>query len=224
MEDRWSSRLEEVDRPTRAVQTTAPRACSFTALGFPLISLHAARRSRALCLTSRVGHSCMSADPKSERPSATTPVWLQILRPVLILVCCVLGFVAFDRIVIRGTVFDGKTTPKWSGDGLDLSTARDAMRRADFEEASRILKQLLLKEPNHGEAHQLLGRIYLQTGDRQRALEHYEMGSRYLPGDRESERALEILRALGQQDGPANGSQPIRSVTNRTSSTAGSRR
>ncbi len=31
-------------------------------------------------------------------------------------------------------------------------------------------------------------------------------------------------RKNGQQDGPANGSQPIRSETNRTSSTAGSRR
>jgi hypothetical protein len=168
----------------------------------------------------------MSDDPKTERPSPTPgPVWLQIIRPVLILACCVLGFVAFERIVIRGTVFDGKTTPKWSDDGIDLSSARDAMRRADFDQASRILKQLVLKQPNHGEAHQMLGRICLQTGDRQRALEHYTIALHYLPGDRESERAVELLRTESfSQDGAANGSQPIRPETNRTSTAAGSRR
>ncbi len=41
-------------RSTKSVQTTEPRACSFTFLGFPLISLQAARRSPALCLTSHV--------------------------------------------------------------------------------------------------------------------------------------------------------------------------
>jgi hypothetical protein len=42
------------------VQTTEPRACSFTALGFLLLSLQAARRSRALCLTSLVRRDDMS--------------------------------------------------------------------------------------------------------------------------------------------------------------------
>jgi tetratricopeptide (TPR) repeat protein len=169
----------------------------------------------------------MSDHPQSERLSATPPpAWLQILRPVLILACFVLGFVAFERIVIRGTVFDGKTTPRWSEDGIDITSARDAVRRADFDGASRILKQLILKQPNYGEAHQMLARVYLQTGDRQRALEHYKIALSNLPGDRESERAVEMLRAdsIGQQDGPANGSQPIRSETNSTSSAAGSRR
>jgi hypothetical protein len=37
----------------KSVQPIAPRACSFSASGFFIISLQAARRSRALWLTSR---------------------------------------------------------------------------------------------------------------------------------------------------------------------------
>lgn len=169
----------------------------------------------------------MSDNPQPERPvRATTLTWLQTLRPVLILVCFIIGFVAFRQLVIRGTIFDGKTPPAWSKDGIDISTARDAVRRAEFEEAKRILMQLIMKQPNHAEAHQMLGRIYLQTGDRARALKHYRVALSYWPGDRESERAVEILQAgsSGQQDSTANRSQQIRSETNRMSSVAGSDR
>jgi tetratricopeptide (TPR) repeat protein len=168
----------------------------------------------------------MSDNPQPERPTrAPTPTWVQLLRPVLVLICFIIGFVAFHRVVIRGTVFDGMTPPAWSKDGIDISTARDAARRADFEEATRILKQLIMKQPNHAEAHQMLGRIYLQTGDRTRALEHYQVALSCWPGDRESERAVEILRvgSFGQ-DGAANRSQPIHLETNGTSWTAGSDR
>jgi cytochrome c-type biogenesis protein CcmH/NrfG len=52
----------------------------------------------------------------------------------------------------------------------------------------------------------MLGRIYLQTGDKTRALEHYRMALEYLPGDREAEHAVEELSAetVGQQDGAGN--------------------
>jgi len=168
----------------------------------------------------------MSADPTTQSKSAQQPIWLLIVRPIIILACFVVGCVALRMIVVRGTFMDNETTPKWSEDGIDITTARDAMRRGDFGQASHILKQLLLKQPNHGEAHQMLGRMYLQTGDRSRSLEHYRIALQYLPGNREAEHAVEMLSAesLGQAAGGANGSQPIRSGTNSTSSAAGSRR
>lgn len=169
----------------------------------------------------------MSENPHPERPCrAPIPNWLLLLRPIMILVCFIIGFVAFQRIVIRGTVFDGKTPPAWSKDGIDITTARDAVRRADFPDAQRILKQLIMKQPKHGEAHQMLGRIYLQTGDRKRALEHYEVALSVWPGDRESERAVEMLRAesTGQLDGAVKQSQPVRPESERTSGASGSGR
>jgi len=118
-----------------------------------------------------------------------------LLRPLWILACFVLGFMALDRIVIRGSVFDPSTPSRWSDDGIDIISAREAMRRADFAQAGVILKELIAREPNHGEAHQLLGRLYLQKGQPDLALQHYKTARTYLPGDKESERAVEMLTA-----------------------------
>ena len=170
----------------------------------------------------------MSDDPRKDPRTITAPppTWLLILRPVLILVCFIVGFVALRMIVIRGTFMDTETTAKWSEDRIDLYEARNALQRADFDGATKILNRLIERQPHYAEAHRMLARIYLQREDRQKALKHYEIAQQYWPGDEESRHAVEALRieGIGQQGGPANGSQPIRSETNSTSEAAGSRR
>lgn len=170
----------------------------------------------------------MNDDPRKDPKTSTAPppAWLLLLRPVLILGCFIVGFVALRMIVIRGTFMDTETTARWSEDRIDLYEARNALQRADFDGATKILNRLIERQPHYAEAHRMLGRIYLQRDDRQKALKHYEIAKRYWPGDEESRQAVEALRTEGdgQLGGPADGSQPSGSETNRKSKPAGSLR
>jgi hypothetical protein len=96
----------------------------------------------------------------------------------------------------------------------------------DLEEAKAIavaLKRLRIRCPACSaivEVTQPLGSVLLQTQEKvsglvEEALQA-EMARRSAKGYQQESK--------GQQDGAANGSQPIRSETNRTSSAAGSRR
>jgi DNA-binding SARP family transcriptional activator len=142
----------------------------------------------------------------------------------LILGCFIVGCVALRFIVIRGTFMDTDTTVKWSEDRIDLYEARNAMQKADFDGATRILNRLVERQPHYAEAHRMLGRIYLQRGDRQKAFKHYEIAEQYWPGDEESKHAVAALRTelTGQQGGSANRNQPVQLGTNSTSAPAGS--
>lgn len=139
----------------------------------------------------------MNADAgKDPRPAApSSPTWLLLVRPVLILVCFILGCVALRVFVIRGSMLDTGASVKMSEDRVDLFEARNAVQRADFDGAIQILNHLLVKQPNYAEAHRMLGRIYLQMGDREKALKHYQASLRYWPGDEESQHAVEALSA-----------------------------
>ena len=145
-----------------------------------------------------------------QRESNTTqpaPIWLQILRPILVLGCVIVGFVAFDRIITRGTIFDGETTPRWSDDGIDIYSAREAARSAEFPRAESILKELIHKEPRFGEAHRMLGHIYLQQDRLDVALQHYQIARQYLPGEDEPAAAIELITdRMSQQKAAGGGS------------------
>jgi tetratricopeptide (TPR) repeat protein len=127
------------------------------------------------------------------------PSWVLIVRPFLMLCCFVAGFVAFQKIVIDGSVFDGKTTPAWSNDNIDLYKAREAMRSADFAEAESILLQLIKKQPNFGEAHSMLGHLYLQQDRLDDAERHYHIALDYLPGEDEPAAAIKKIEEMRSQ-------------------------
>jgi len=119
--------------------------------------------------------------------------WVLIVRPFLVLGCFLVGFIMFDRIIIQGSLLDGETTPKWSDDGIDLNSARKAICSADFAEAELILLRLVTKQPHFGEAHRMLGRLYLQQDRFDDALRHYRVARYYLPGDGEPAIAIEQI-------------------------------
>jgi len=137
-------------------------------------------------------------DPKVIQPQ---PSWVLIIRPFIVLGCFVAGLIAFNQIVIEGSIMDGKTLPAWSKDNIDLNNARNAIHSADFAKAESILQQLINKQPKFGEAHRMLGRIYLQQDRLDDAMRHYRIAREYLPGEHEAITAIEIIeeKRMGQQ-------------------------
>ena len=102
------------------------------------------------------------------------------------------------------------------------------VRMGDFNKAIRIGEELILKAPQYPEAHRRLAGAYLAAGKIEKAREHYAEAFRLFPSE-ENEKLLMAMDKRSeaknpQPNGAANGSQPIRSETNRTSSAAGSRR
>jgi tetratricopeptide (TPR) repeat protein len=130
------------------------------------------------------------------------PSWVLIVRPVLVLGCFVVGLIAFNKIVIEGSVMDGRTVPAWSKDNIDLYSARKAIHSADFAEAESILLQLIKKQSNFGEAHNMLGRLYLQQDRPDDAMRHYRIARDYLPGEDEPANAIEKIEAKMSQQPP----------------------
>ena len=136
-----------------------------------------------------------------------------IVRPFLVLGCFVVGLIALNRIVIEGSIMDGKTMPAWSKDNIDLYNARKAIRSADFAEAESILRQLIKKQSNFGEAHSMLGRLYLQQDRLDDAERHYRIALDYLPGEDEPTAAIEKIKEKRSQ-------QPDRAVTQESAPSA----
>ncbi len=101
------------------------------------------------------------------------------------------------------------------------------VRRGDFDKAIGIGEKLLLKTPQYPEAHRRLAGAYLAAGNVEQARKHYAEAFRLFPSEENEKLVVAIdkrSKAGNPQENSANGSQPIRSETNRTSSAAGSRR
>lgn len=115
-------------------------------------------------------------------------------RPVLILLCFILGFVAFRYIIISGTLLDPKVEPRWTKENDDLLGVRKAMERGDPNEAERVLRKLLEHQPHYGAAHERLGYVLLQKHQLKEALEHYQIAGGYHPDHGEITRAIAIIK------------------------------
>jgi tetratricopeptide (TPR) repeat protein len=100
-------------------------------------------------------------------------------------------------------------------------------RLGDFAKAIQAGEELTRKTPQHPEAHRRLAAVYLAAGRIDKAREHYAEAFRLFPSE-ENERLLvaidKRIKAEAPNDAAANGSQPVRPETNRTTSAAGSRR
>lgn len=101
------------------------------------------------------------------------------------------------------------------------------LQKEQFDEALNMIDKALQLEPKCGEAHLSYANYYAYKKDWKKAEESankaIEYGQKLHP---EFRKLLEKsgVKLKADQGGAANGSQPIRSETNRTSSAAGSRR
>jgi Tfp pilus assembly protein PilF len=101
------------------------------------------------------------------------------------------------------------------------------LQKEQFDEALKMLDKALQLEPKCGEAHLSYANYYANKKDWKKAEESankaIECGQKLHP---EFRKLLEKhgAKLKAEPGGPANGSQPTRSETNRTSSAAGSRR
>lgn len=92
------------------------------------------------------------------------------------------------------------------------------IRRAELDEAIRIGEELILKTPHHPEGHQRLASAYLAAGNTEQARQHYAEAFRLFPSEQNEKLLIAIDKRIkdegSQSDGPADGSQPIRSEKN----------
>jgi tetratricopeptide (TPR) repeat protein len=115
---------------------------------------------------------------------------------------------------------DKPEKPTWSDVDWNI-------RRANLDEAIRIGAELTQKMPQYPEGYHRLAAAYLAAGKVEKAREHYAHAFRLFPSEESEKLLLAIDRRIKegpQPNGAANGSQPLRSETNSTSSSAGSRR
>ena len=150
--------------------------------------------------------------------------WSFIAVGVFIPALIVVGIVMEKRL---NTSLDDIRAP----DKPETTTWSDVdwnIRRAKLDEAIRIGEELIQRTPQYPEGHARLASAYLAAGKIEPAREHYAQAFRLFPSE-ENQRLLTAIDKRmkdgnPQPDGPASGSQPIRSGTNRTSGAAGSRR
>ena len=111
---------------------------------------------------------------------------------------------------------------------LDWYDVDQSVRRGDFDKAIGIGEELMQKTPQYPEAHRRLAGAYLAAGKIEEARKHYAEAFRLFPSEENGKLVLAIEKRSEagnpQPNGATNGSQPIRSETNRASSAAGSRR
>ncbi len=106
-------------------------------------------------------------------------------RPVFILLCCIIGFVAF-RMIIIDKIMDR--------DLIDIYTARNKMEEGNFKEAKEILDQVLDKEPNYSLANRRLGFLYLQQDELEKALACYQKALKYSTDREEIESTIGLIK------------------------------
>jgi len=96
------------------------------------------------------------------------------------------------------------------------------IRHAEFDEAIRIGEELIQKTPQYPEGHHRLASAYLAAGKTEQAREHYAQAFHLFPSEDNEKFLIAIEKRIkeGSPNSAANGSQPIRSETNRTSSVA----
>jgi len=147
--------------------------------------------------------------------------WSLIFVAVFVPALIIFGVLMEQRMSTKLESVVSEETPDW----YDVE---QNVRRGDFDKAIQIGEKLILKTPLYPEAHRRLAGAYLAAGDIEKARKHYAEAFRLFPSD-ENRKLLAAIdgrrRAENPQpNGAANGSQPIRSETNTTSSAAGSRR
>jgi tetratricopeptide (TPR) repeat protein len=150
--------------------------------------------------------------------------WSLIVIAALIPAMIVLGILMEKRFTTTMediSSHDKPEKPTWSD--VDWK-----IRRAEFDEAIRLGEELIQRTPQYPEGHHRLASAYLAAGKTEQAREHYAQAFHLFPSEENEKLLTAINRRIKegnpQPDGAANGSQPARSETNRTSSAAGSRR
>lgn len=76
----------------------------------------------------------------------------------------------------------------------DLKTAEKLMEEAKYREAELILLSIIKKEPNHSEAKKTLGKLYLKTGEKDKAMgafSNFAMGEEKKPREIARKKFLE---------------------------------
>lgn len=149
--------------------------------------------------------------------------WSLVVAAVLVPGMIIFGIVMEKRL--KNSLEDlgapEKTeTPTWND--VDWN-----VRRANLDEAIRVGEELIQRMPQYAEGHHRLASAYLAAGKTDQAREHYAQAFHLFPSEGNQTLLIAIEKRIREgtpQDGPANGSQPIGSETNRTSSAAGSRR
>ena len=107
------------------------------------------------------------------------------LRPIFILLCFLAGLYAF-RILIIDEI-KGKND-------IDIYTAHQQMGEGNFAAAEDILKQVLAKQPNYSQANKIMGFLYLQQDDLEKALSFYEKALLYSPDNEEINSAIALIK------------------------------
>jgi len=95
---------------------------------------------------------------------------------------------------------------------------------SDYANAAKNYELALAVDEGSPEAHWGLAIAYTKMGRQTDAINHLNRFKALAPDSRHIAALQEIVDSAIGQDGAANGSQPIRSATNRISSAAGSRR
>jgi tetratricopeptide (TPR) repeat protein len=135
--------------------------------------------------------------------------------------------VVIPAMIVFGILMERRVeTHLEAGQKLDWHDVDQNVRVGDFDKAIRIGEELIPKTPQYPEAHRRLAGAYLAAGKIEKARAHYAEAFRLFPSDENEKLLIAIDRRSKAEnpDGAANGSQPIRSETNRTSSAAGPRR
>lgn len=150
--------------------------------------------------------------------------WSFVAMAILIPAMIVFGIVMVKRETAR---FEDTLSPQKS-EKPTWSDVDWKIRHADLDEAIRIGEELIQKTPQYPEGHQRLASAYLAAGKTEQAREHYAQAFQLFPSE-ENEKLLiaidkRIKQGNPQPTGAENRSQPVRSETNQTLPTAGSRR
>ena len=147
--------------------------------------------------------------------------WSLIVVAVLVPGMIIFGIVAENRLKAGMEDVpspDKAEKPTWTD--VDWN-----VRRANLDEAIRIGEELIQKTPQYPEGHHRLATAYLAAGKTEQAREHYAQAFHLFPSEDNEKSLIAIEKRIKegnpQPNGPANGSQPVRSETNRTSSAAG---
>jgi hypothetical protein len=147
--------------------------------------------------------------------------WTFIIAAVLVPGMIVVGIVAENRL--ETTMED--TRPADKTNNFTWSDVDWNIRRANLDEAIRVGEELIRKTPQYPEGHHRLATAYLAAGKTEHAREHYAQAFHLFPSEENEKFLMAIERRIKQENpqpnGAANGSQPPRSETNRTSSAAG---
>ena len=92
-------------------------------------------------------------------------------------VCLLLGMFAFFWIINTNLPADKDRHQK--SEKIDIYSARRQIGEGSFQQAKATLVQILARQPNYSTAQKLLGYIYLQEDDPEKALDHYQKARSY---------------------------------------------